>query len=150
LAIDVAATIWPVRVDKSEIELALVNLVLNARNAMPEGGRLTISAENVCLGPADARDGLTGEFVALRVAGAGCGIPDWAVRKVVDPFFTTKAAEKGTGLGLSQVYGFARRSGGTVAIASEIGRGTTVSLYLPRSHGQVERPASDDGDQRLA
>jgi CheY-like chemotaxis protein len=128
----------------------LVNLVLNARDAMPEGGRLTISGENVCLGPADARDGLTGEFVALRVADTGCGIPDEVVGKVFEPFFTTKAAEKGTGLGLSQVYGFARRSGGTVAIASEVGRGTTVSLYLPRSHGQVERPASDDADQRLA
>jgi PAS domain S-box-containing protein len=150
LAIEVAATVWPVRVDKSEIELALVNLVLNARDAMPEGGRLTISAENVCLGPADGRDGLAGEFVALRVADTGCGIPDEVVGKVFEPFFTTKAAEKGTGLGLSQVYGFARRSGGTVAIASEVGRGTTVSLYLPRSHGQVERPASEDADQRMA
>jgi PAS domain S-box-containing protein len=150
LAIDVAPTIWSVRVDKSEIELALVNLVLNARDAMPEGGRLTISAENVCLGPADARDGLTGEFVALRVADTGCGIPDEVVGKVFEPFFTTKAAEKGTGLGLSQVYGFARRSGGTVAIASEVGRGSTVTLYLPRSHGKIERPASDDSEQRLA
>jgi PAS domain S-box-containing protein len=150
LAIDVAPTIWPVRVDKSEIELALVNLVLNARDAMPEGGRLTISAENVCLGPADACDGLTGEFVALRVADTGCGIADDIVAKVCEPFFTTKAAEKGTGLGLSQVYGFARRSGGTLAIASELGRGTAVSLYLPRSHGKIERPATEDADQRLA
>jgi signal transduction histidine kinase len=150
LAIDVAAAIWPVRVDKSEIELALVNLVLNARDAMAEGGRLTISAQNVCLAPADARDGLTGEFVALRVADTGCGIPDEIAGKVFDPFFTTKAAEKGTGLGLSQVYGFARRSGGTVAIASAVGRGTTVSLYLPRSHGKIEQPAAHDADQRLA
>jgi PAS domain S-box-containing protein len=150
LAIDVATTIWPVRVDKSEIELALVNLVLNARDAMPEGGRLTIAAENVRLGPADARDGLTGEFVALRVADTGCGIPDEIVAKVFDPFFTTKAVEKGTGLGLSQVYGFARRSGGTVVIASEVGRGTTIRLYLPRSHGKVERQATGEADQRLA
>jgi CheY-like chemotaxis protein len=150
LAIDVAPTIWPVRVDKSEIELALVNLVLNARDAMPEGGRLSISAENVNLAATDAREGLTGEFVALRVADTGCGIPDDIVAKVFEPFFTTKAAEKGTGLGLSQVYGFARRSGGTVAIASAVGRGTTVSLYLPRSHGEVERPVAEDSDQRLA
>jgi CheY-like chemotaxis protein len=150
LAIDVAPTIWPVRVDKSEIELALVNLVLNARDVMPEGGRLSISAENVRLAAADGRDGLTGEFVALRVADTGCGIPDDIVAKVFEPFFTTKAAEKGTGLGLSQVYGFARRSGGTVAIASEVGRGTTVSLYLPRCHGQIERPAAEDSDERLA
>jgi PAS domain S-box-containing protein len=150
LAIDVAPTVWPVRVDKSEIELALVNLVVNARDAMPEGGRLTISAENVRLAPDDAGDGLTGDCVALRVADTGCGIPNDIVAKVFEPFFTTKAAEKGTGLGLSQVYGFARRSGGTVAIASAVGRGTTVSLYLPRSHGQVERPSSEDTDQRLA
>ncbi len=150
LSIDVPPQIWPLRVDKSEIELALVNLVVNARDAMPEGGRLAISAENVRLGPDDARDGLTGDFVALRVADTGCGIPDEIVAKVFEPFFTTKAAEKGTGLGLSQVYGFARRSGGTVAIASEVGRGTTVSLYLPRSHGQIERPPNEEGDQRLA
>jgi PAS domain S-box-containing protein len=124
--------------------------IVDARDAMPEGGRLTISAENVCLGPADGRDGLTGEFVALRVADTGCGIPDDIVAKVCEPFFTTRAAEKGTGLGLSQVYGFARRSGGTVAIASEVGRGTTVSLYLPRSHGKIERPAAEDSDQCLA
>jgi PAS domain S-box-containing protein len=150
LALDVPAAVWPVRVDKSEAELALVNLVVNARDAMPEGGRLSISAENVRLAPEDARDGLMGEFVALRVADTGCGIPGDIVAKVFEPFFTTKAAEKGTGLGLSQVYGFARRSGGTVAIASEVGRGTTVSLYLPRSHGQVERPATDDAGQLLA
>jgi PAS domain S-box-containing protein len=150
LAIDVPSTVWPLRVDMSELELALVNLVLNARDAMAEGGRLSISAENVCLGPADARDGLVGEFVALRVADTGCGIPDDIVGKVFEPFFTTKAAEKGTGLGLSQVYGFARRSGGTVALASEVGRGTTVSLYLPRSRGRVERPAAEDSDHHLA
>jgi PAS domain S-box-containing protein len=149
LAIDIPATIWPVRVDKSEIELALVNLVLNARDAMPEGGRVTISAENVQIGSAAARDGLTGEFVALRVADTGCGIADEIVGKVFEPFFTTKGA-KGTGLGLSQIYGFARRSAGTVAIVSEVGRGTTVSLYLPRSHGKIEQPATDDSDQRLA
>ena len=150
VALDVPETIWPVRVDKSEIELALVNLVVNARDAMPEGGRLSIVAENVRLAPEDGRDGLAGDFVALRVGDTGCGIPGDIVAKVFEPFFTTKAAEKGTGLGLSQVYGFARRSGGTVAIASEVGRGTTVTLYLPRSHGQVERPATDDAGQLLA
>jgi CheY-like chemotaxis protein len=86
----------------------------------------------------------------LRVGDTGCGIPDEIVAKVFEPFFTTKSAEKGTGLGLSQVYGFARRSGGTVAIASEVGRGTTLSLFLPRSHGRIERPAPEDSDQRLA
>ncbi|MBV8753484.1 MAG: response regulator [Hyphomicrobiales bacterium] len=87
---------------------------------------------------------------ARRGGQAGCGIPDEIAGKVFEPFFTTKSAEKGTGLGLSQVYGFARRSGGTVALASEVGQGTTVSLYLPRSRGRVERPAAEDSDQHLA
>ena len=150
LSIDIPPGTWPVRVDKSELELALLNLVVNARDAMPEGGRLTISAENLRLGPGDARDGLIGEFVALRIADTGCGIPPDLLAKVFEPFFTTKAAEKGTGLGLSQVYGFARRSGGTVAVASDVGLGTTFTLYLPRSHGAVDRPATENPDQFVA
>jgi PAS domain S-box-containing protein len=149
LSIEISETIWPVRVDKSEIELALVNLVLNARDAMPEGGRLSIAADNVRLGPDGVRDGLIGEFVALRVTDTGCGIPPEHLANVFEPFFTTKGA-KGTGLGLSQVYGFAGRSGGSVALASEPGRGTTVTLYLPRSHGAVEQPADEDAGQFLA
>jgi PAS domain S-box-containing protein len=150
LAIEIPAATWPVRVDRSELELALVNLVVNARDAMPDGGRLSISAENLQLEPGDARDGLTGDFVALRVADTGCGIPHDILAKVFEPFFTTKTAEKGTGLGLSQVYGFARRSGGTVAVASQARHGTTVTLYLPRSHGEVDLPASEDPAQFLA
>jgi PAS domain S-box-containing protein len=149
LTIDIAPTVWPLCVDKSEIELALVNLVVNARDAMSEGGRIAISAENVRLALDDVRDGLAGEFVALRVADTGSGIPNEIIAKVFEPFFTTKA-EKGTGLGLSQVYGFARRSGGTVAIASEVGRGTTVTMYLPRSTGEVARPSADETDHLVA
>jgi PAS domain S-box-containing protein len=150
LAIDVPDATWPISVDKSEIELALVNLVVNARDAMPGGGRLAISAANVALRPADTAEGLAGDFVALNVADTGCGIPDDILVRVFEPFFTTKSAEKGTGLGLSQVYGFARRSGGTVAIRSQPNRGTTVTIYLPRSYAQIDLPVADDRVRVLA
>jgi PAS domain S-box-containing protein len=137
LLMDVLPSIWSIHVDKSELELALVNLVVNARDAMPNGGVLTIAAKNLLLESGDTADGLAGEFVALSVADTGCGIASDHLARVFEPFFTTKSADKGTGLGLSQVYGFARRSGGTAAIGSEPGRGTTVTLYLPRSHTDV-------------
>ena len=120
-------------VDKAEFELALVNLAVNARDAMPRGGRLLISAENISLKLGDVRDGLVGDFVALTVNDTGSGIPDGVLGRVFEPFFTTKAATRGTGLGLSQVYGFSRRSGGSVSITSEIDQGTKVTIYLPRS-----------------
>ncbi len=135
---------WPVRVDKSELELALVNLAVNARDAMPESGRLSISAANVRLAAGDTPEDLTGDFVALAVADNGSGIPAELLPRVVEPFFTTKTPDRGTGLGLSQVYGFARRSGGTVLIDSEIGRGTKVTIYLPRSHAPIVVPALED------
>ncbi len=141
---DVRASTWPVSVDKSELELALVNLAVNARDAMPGGGRIAISAENIKLGTADAPDGGAGDYVALSVADTGCGIPPELLPRVVEPFFTTKDPDKGTGLGLSQVYGFAHRSGGTVQIASEVGRGTTITIYLPRSHIAVAAPSPED------
>jgi PAS domain S-box-containing protein len=143
-SIDVPSTTWPIRVDKSELELALVNLVVNARDAMPESGRLSISARNVGLEAGDNPEGLTGDVVALTVADSGGGIPPDLLSRVVEPFFTTKSPDKGTGLGLSQVYGFARRSGGTVAIASEPGRGTKVTIYLPRSHAPIVAPSPVD------
>ncbi len=150
LAIDVAQASWPVRVDKSELELALVNLTVNARDAMPSGGRLSIKAANVTLAPDDTPEGLAGEFVALSVTDTGSGIADDVLGRVFEPFFTTKGAEKGTGLGLSQVYGFARRSGGTAAIKSEVGRGTTVTIYLPRSRRAVDPVRQDDTTQYAA
>ena len=124
--------VWPVMLDVSEFELALVNLALNARDAMPQGGIVTITAENVLLASSDTPAGITGEFVALHMSDAGTGIAPDVLPKVFDPFFTTKAASSGTGLGLSQVHGFAHQSGGTVTVSSELGRGTTVTLYLPR------------------
>jgi PAS domain S-box-containing protein len=143
-AIEVPKSAWPVRVDKSELELALVNLAVNARDAMPEGGRITIAAENVHIRPGDLPEDISGDFVALSVTDTGSGIPPELVSRVVEPFFTTKAPNKGTGLGLSQVYGFARRSGGTVAIASELGRGTKATVYLPRSHAALPMPPPPD------
>jgi PAS domain S-box-containing protein len=149
-AIDIPSGTWPVRVDKSEIELALVNLVVNARDAMSDGGRLSISAENVQLGPGDTPEGLTGDAVALTVADNGSGIPADLLSRVVEPFFTTKGPDKGSGLGLSQVYGFARRSGGAMLITSEPGRGTKVTICLPRSQAPIVTPSPQDTAQYTA
>src|SRR5215469_13499454 len=150
LSIDVPEAIWPVRVDKSEVELALVNLAVNARDAMPEGGRVAIAAENVCLKSDDTPDGLAGDFVALSVTDTGSGIPDDILTRVFEPFFTTKGADKGTGLGLSQVYGFARRSGGTVVIKGRLQRGTQVTIYLPRNHSPIDLPIEEDSSRWVA
>jgi two-component system NtrC family sensor kinase len=133
LVFDVAAEIWPVAVDVHELELALINLVVNARDAMPDGGVITVSAKNRRLEKDDMPEGLCGEFVALTVADTGCGIATDILPKVFEPFFTTKQLDKGTGLGLSQVYGLARQSGGTAKIASRVGDGAAVTIYLPRS-----------------
>jgi two-component system NtrC family sensor kinase len=124
--------VWPVLVDNSEFELALLNLAVNARDAMSGGGRLAIAADNVMIAAGDAL-GIAGESVAIRVSDTGSGIAPDIVGRVFEPFFTTKEVGKGTGLGLSQVYGFARQAGGTATIDSVPGDGTTVSLYLPRA-----------------
>jgi two-component system NtrC family sensor kinase len=139
IAIDVAVDgpDCAVKVDPSELELALLNLAVNARDAMPHGGSLTITAEPVTLKGRVADEGLQGEFVAVRVADTGGGIPAEILPHVFEPFFTTKDVGKGTGLGLSQVYGFAKQSGGTATVSSTIGRGTVITLYLPRTR---ERP----------
>jgi PAS domain S-box-containing protein len=143
-SVDIPGNTWPVSVDKSELDLSLVNLVVNARDAMPDGGRISITAENVTLDPTDPIDGKSGDYVALNVVDTGGGIPPELLSRVVEPFFTTKGPDKGTGLGLSQVYGFAYRSGGTMQIRSEVGRGTTITIYLPRSHAAIDAPSPDD------
>jgi len=150
LVIDVPKTTWPVRADKSELELALVNLAVNARDAMPDGGRLAISADNVELHAGEIPGGPIGDAVALNVADTGSGIPPELLPRVVEPFFTTKDPDKGTGLGLTQVYGFARQSGGTVQITSEVGRGTKVTIYLPRSRSAVAASSPEDTAQYRA
>jgi signal transduction histidine kinase/CheY-like chemotaxis protein len=121
---------WPVDVDAGELELAILNLCLNARDAMAEGGVISITAENM---PADGGDATAGDFVRLAVADTGHGMPPEVLARVFEPFFTTKDISKGSGLGLPQVYGFAQQSGGRVAIESTVGVGTTVTVLLPRS-----------------
>jgi PAS domain S-box-containing protein len=143
LVANVMPDTWPVRIDNSEFELALINLALNCRDAMPQGGVVTITAENVTLRAEDTPQHLEGDFVALTVADTGCGIAADILPKVFDPFFTTKQRTKGTGLGLSQVHGFAHQSGGTVVVDSELGRGTRVTLYLPRAHARPDRVIAD-------
>jgi two-component system NtrC family sensor kinase len=123
-----------VRVDPGELELAILNLAVNAKDAMPNGGTLSIRAKPVTLTGEASEEGLSGEFIAVRVSDTGQGIPADVVQRVFEPFFTTKEVGKGTGLGLSQVYGFAKQSGGTATISSAEGRGTAVTIYLPRSN----------------
>ena len=136
IAIDCPPEVWTVEVDVSELELSILNLAVNARDAMPAGGALSIAARNLTLRPGDVEPDLHGDFVELTVSDTGVGIPADILPKVTDPFFTTKDVNKGTGLGLSQVYGFAQQSGGRLAIQSELGRGTSITLYLPRAGSQ--------------
>jgi PAS domain S-box-containing protein len=131
LVTQVPDDVWPVHVDPNELELALVNIVINARDAMPKGGVITLSAGNVILPDGEAGS-LKGDYVAISLADTGTGIAPDIVGKIFDPFFTTKEHGKGTGLGLSQVHGFAHQSGGTVRVTSKLGSGTTVTIYLPR------------------
>ena len=134
IKVDVPDGACGVRVDPGEFELAILNLAVNAKDAMPSGGTLSIRAKPVTLKGEVTEEGLSGEFVAIRVADTGHGIPTDVLTRVFEPFFTTKEVGKGTGLGLSQVYGFAKQSGGLATISSAEGRGTAITIYLPRSH----------------
>ena len=129
-----AAGLWPTLVDPNQLENAVLNLCINARDAMPEGGRLTIETANRWLDErvAKEQDLPPGQYVSLCVTDTGTGMTPEVIAKAFDPFFTTKPLGVGTGLGLSMIYGFARQSGGQVRISSEIGQGTTMCLYLPR------------------
>ena len=145
MALDPADEIWRTRVDPSQLETAILNLAINARDAMPNGGELKISTANVRLGAGDipqAEDLVPGDYVSLAVADNGHGIPAALMAKVVQPFFTTKEVGKGSGLGLSMVYGFVKQSGGQIRIDSVEGRGTTIKLYLPRA-GEDEVHGTD-------
>lgn len=133
--------LWPVEVDPGELELVILNLAVNARDAMPDGGSILIQA---CNAPGEPVMGLKGDFVRLSVTDSGTGIPEEVLNRVFDPFFTTKEIGKGSGLGLAQVYGFARQSGGTVWIESECGRGTSVIMLLPRSQLAPLQPALEE------
>ncbi|KQM50601.1 histidine kinase [Pseudomonas sp. Leaf15] len=131
--------LWTAEADPNQLESALLNLVINARDAMPSGGSLTVETTNRHLDNVfTAAYGtlLPGDYVELSVSDTGCGIPESLLGRVFDPFFTTKPIGQGTGLGLSMIYGFARQSHGHVTIHSEVGKGTTVSLFLPRFIGE--------------
>jgi signal transduction histidine kinase len=133
---------WPVWADPTGLENVILNLCVNARDAMAETGDLTIEVANVSIAAGEIGELPAGEFVRLSVTDTGCGISPEHLERVFEPFFTTKPVGKGTGLGLSQIFGFARQSGGEVTIASEVGAGTNVSIYLPRAIGVVERAAA--------
>ncbi len=128
---DIRPGIWPVKVDLAELELAIVNIAVNARDAMPNGGVFTLTAGNVTTSDEAGGDRRNDAFVAIEFSDTGMGIPPNLLSKIFDPFFTTKEVGKGTGLGLSQVYGFAHQAGGTVQAQSNVGRGTTIAIYLP-------------------
>jgi CheY-like chemotaxis protein len=132
-----AAGLWRIKADRVQLESAVLNLAVNARDAMPKGGKLTIETSNASIDQRYARDyALTaGQYVLIAVTDNGVGMSNDVLGKAFDPFFTTKEVGKGTGLGLSQVYGFVRQSGGHVKIYSEVGVGTTVKIYLPRFIG---------------
>ncbi len=134
ITVDVPAEACAIRVDPGEFELAILNLAVNAKDAMPDGGSLSLRAKPVTLKGEATEEGLAGEFVAIRVADTGQGIAVENLTKVFEPFFTTKEVGKGTGLGLSQVYGFAKQSGGMATVTSTEGRGTSITIFLPRTH----------------
>ena len=145
--------LWPVEVDSGEMELAILNLCVNARDAMPVGGTITIRAENMT---ETIGGDLPHEFVKLSVADHGCGMPPEVAGRAFEPFFTTKDVSKGSGLGLPQVYGFAQQSGGRVSIESKVGHGTVVTVVLPRASAEPARAsevqhvaaATADGSRR--
>ncbi|GLS58391.1 PAS domain-containing protein [Methylobacterium haplocladii] len=144
-----ASGVWPALVDASQLENALLNLCINARDAMPDGGRITIETANKWLDERAARqqDIPEGQYLTLSVTDTGTGMSPEVIARVFEPFFTTKPLGEGTGLGLSMIYGFAQQSGGQVRIYSEIEKGTTVSIYLPRHYGEID---ADDSHVVLA
>jgi signal transduction histidine kinase len=142
LDMQLSEQLWVAEADPNQLESALLNLVINARDAMPDGGNLVVETSNRHLDvqftqPHSNLD--PGDYVVLSVTDTGCGMPQSTINRAFDPFFTTKPIGQGTGLGLSMIYGFSKQSRGHVAIQSEVGKGTTVSLYLPRFGGEVPR-----------
>ncbi len=132
-----ADDLWRTKLDPAQMESSLLNLVINARDSMPDGGVLTVETGNATVDP-DNPELPPGDYAVVAVSDTGSGIPPELLAKVIEPFFTTKGVGQGSGLGLSMIYGFAKQSGGQLRIYSEVGHGTTVRLYLPRSHEAVE------------
>src|SRR5438067_7275161 len=146
--VDVSRGAWPTYVDPHQLENAMVNLAVNARDAMDGEGHMRIATENVMMAASEVGDIRAGEYVKISVTDTGCGMAPEVLERAFEPFFTTKPVGKGTGLGLSQIFGFAHESGGEVGIESEIGKGTTVSIYLPRTEAvaPVRLHAAHRGD----
>jgi PAS domain S-box-containing protein len=144
-----ASGLWAALVDPPQLENALLNLCINARNAMPDGGRITVETHNKWIDERASRklDMPEGQYLSLCVTDTGTGMSPNVIARVFEPFFTTKPIGEGTGLGLSMIYGFAQQSGGQVRIYSEVGEGSTLCIYLPRHYGGVE---DEEGDAKLA
>jgi signal transduction histidine kinase len=137
LRLELQPDAWPARADTGQLEMAILNLVVNARDAITRGGIVRIATANIVL-DGDI-DGLVGDFVVLTVSDTGAGMPPEILARAFEPLFTTKLAGKGTGLGLASLYGFAKQCGGTATIDSELGKGTTVAIYLPREQNATVR-----------
>ncbi len=142
--------LWPVKVDVSQFEQVIVNLAVNARDAMPDGGKLTVQTANVT--PRRPRSSSykgmpAADYVRIDVSDTGTGIPADIVDKIFEPFFSTKEVGKGTGLGLSTVYGIVKQTGGFVYVDSEAGKGTSFHIFLPRHHPELEAAARAASDQ---
>lgn len=152
IAIVGAADLWPILIDPHQLENALLNLCLNARDAMPDGGRITIATENRWLDrqAANQHEVPEGQYLSLCVTDTGTGMTPDVMAKAFDPFFTTKPIGEGTGLGLSMIYGFAKQSGGHVRIQSEVGNGTTVCIYLPRHYGEAQCDEAEPRQQHVS
>jgi signal transduction histidine kinase/CheY-like chemotaxis protein len=151
LRLDLAGDLWTTLCDQNQLENSILNLAINARDAMPAGGRLTISSQNVRLDASFANRERPEEYVCIAVADTGTGMAPDVVARAFDPFFTTKPIGQGTGLGLSMIYGFARQSDGQVEIDSALGTGTTVRLYLPRHDAadETESKVEESTEQTL-
>ena len=147
LVTEISDQLWPADTDAAALELAILNLAFNARDAMKDGGQLKISAHNVVL--EGEPDGLRGEHVALTVADTGTGMPPEVIDRVFEPFFTTKGFGEGTGLGLSQVFGFVKQIGGGISVESKPGKGATFTLYLRTSRGATAAETARDGHHSL-
>ncbi|MDQ3477931.1 MAG: response regulator [Pseudomonadota bacterium] len=139
---------WRPYADQSQLELAMMNLVINARDALPNGGTITIAVQNRTLDADDIVPLPVGDYVVISVVDAGCGIAPELIEKVLEPFFTTKEIGKGTGLGLSMVYGFAKQSGGTLRLRSKVDQGTRAELWLPQASAEAALPAVDNTDSQ--
>jgi nitrogen-specific signal transduction histidine kinase len=143
-------TVWPIKVDIGQFENALLNLTINARDALPYGGRITVSARTITVSVDEARGPLPpGDYTVVSVADTGVGMTEDLRKRVFEPFFTTKGAGHGSGLGLAMVYGFMQQCGGQVMLESTVGHGTNVYLYFPRATEQFDHEAKPEADRDL-